>query len=53
MTAMRDLYMKDSQGFIFAYSIADKDSFEKLKAIRKEAEEITGCTNVRISVVNS
>mmetsp|Transcript_20307 Transcript_20307/g.77755 ORF Transcript_20307/g.77755 Transcript_20307/m.77755 type:complete len:208 (-) Transcript_20307:114-737(-) len=39
LTAMGSLQMKDSQGFIFVFSIDNRKSFEKLKEYRAGVEE--------------
>lgn len=46
MTAMPELNWKDGQGFILVYSITSRESFEYLKAKRKEIETLTESNNV-------
>lgn len=51
-TAMRDLYMKNGQGFILVYSITAQSTFNDLQDLREQilrvkvraADELCGCT---------
>lgn len=45
-TAMRDLYIKDAQGFILIYSITSKGSFVALHELRKQIVEVKSTENV-------
>eukprot|EP01117_Protostelium_nocturnum_P002087 TRINITY_DN12728_c0_g1_i1.p1 TRINITY_DN12728_c0_g1~~TRINITY_DN12728_c0_g1_i1.p1 ORF type:complete len:186 (-),score=34.03 TRINITY_DN12728_c0_g1_i1:59-616(-) len=41
-TAMRDLYIKNGQGFVLIYSITSEGSFHELEEIRRQIVEIKG-----------
>eukprot|EP01094_Clydonella_sp_ATCC50884_P027347 TRINITY_DN7821_c3_g1_i2.p2 TRINITY_DN7821_c3_g1~~TRINITY_DN7821_c3_g1_i2.p2 ORF type:complete len:154 (+),score=62.03 TRINITY_DN7821_c3_g1_i2:195-656(+) len=41
MAPMKDLYMKDGQGFILVYDITNRKSFEALEKIREEIVQVT------------
>lgn len=51
-TAMRDLYMKNGQGFALVYSITAQSTFNDLQDLReqilrvKDTEDVSGCAHV-------
>lgn len=52
-TAMRELYIKNGQGFILVYSVTDKKSLEELRAIREQISRIKGTNNVPMVLVGN
>lgn len=52
-TAMRELYIKNGQGFILVYSVTDKKSLEELRAIREQISRIKGSSNVPMVLVGN
>jgi len=58
-TAMRDLYMKNGQGFLLVYSITAQSTFNDLQDLRdqilrvKDADDVSVCslTNPRALLV--
>eukprot|EP00122_Pirum_gemmata_P009911 Pgem_evm1s9150 len=45
-TAMRDLYMKNGQGFLLAYSITQQSTFNDLAALREQILRVKDADNV-------
>lgn len=52
-TAMRDLYMKDGEGFVLVYSVDSKESFEKIKEIREQIIKIKDTSFVPMVIVGN
>lgn len=52
-TAMRELYIKNGQGFILVYSVTDKKSLEELLAIREQIIRIKGTNNIPMVLVGN
>jgi len=52
-TAMRDLYMKNGQGFILVYSIVAVSTFNELPEIRKQILRIKDEPNVPVVLVGN
>ncbi|KAG1219316.1 hypothetical protein G6F35_007587 [Rhizopus arrhizus] len=46
-TAMRDLYMKNGQGFVLVFSITLKSTLTDLNEIREQIIRVKGSDNVR------
>jgi Ras-related protein Rap-1A/Ras-related protein Rap-1B len=47
-TAMRDLYMKNGQGFILVFSIVSQVTLNDLHEIREQIVRVKGSDNVSI-----
>ena len=47
-TAMRDLYMKNGQGFVLVYSITSQATFNDLADLREQILRVKDQDNVRI-----
>jgi GTPase SAR1 family protein len=45
-TAMRDLYMKNGQGFVLVYSIIAQSTFNDLPDLRKQITQVKDRDNV-------
>lgn len=52
-TAMRELYIKNSEGFILTYSVTSRASFEELKALRNQVAQIKDNYNVPMILVGN
>lgn len=52
-TAMRELYIKNGNGFILVYSVTDKKSLEELLAIREQIIRIKGSSSVPMVLVGN
>ncbi|PAA85765.1 hypothetical protein BOX15_Mlig023552g2 [Macrostomum lignano] len=52
-TAMRDLYMKNGQGFLLVYSITSQSSFNDLAELREQILRVKDSDNVPIIVVGN
>ncbi|KAF9585817.1 Ras- protein Rap-1b, partial [Lunasporangiospora selenospora] len=52
-TAMRDLYMRNGQGFILVYSIIAAATFEELRDLRQQICNIKDSRNVPIVLVGN
>lgn len=52
-TAMRELYIKNGQGFLLVYSVTDKKSLEELLAIREQITRIKGTSNIPMVLVGN
>lgn len=52
-TAMRELYIKNGQGFLLVYSVTDKKSLEELLAIREQIIRIKGTSNIPIVLIGN
>ena len=52
-TAMRDLYMKQSNGFVLVYSITNKSSFNALRDIREQIVRVRDCDIFPMIVVGN
>lgn len=50
-TAMRELYIKNGQGFILVYSVTDKDSLKELIELREQIIRIKDNANVPMVLV--
>jgi len=50
---MRDLYMKNGQGFILMYSITAPQSFEELPDLHEQIVRVKGSTKVPIVLVGN
>ena len=46
--SMRDLYIKNGQGFVIVYSLTSRQSFEDMKLIRDQILRVKGTTKVPI-----
>jgi len=53
MTAMKDLHMKDGQGFVLVFDVTDRKSFEALPGIRAEIERLTDSNDFPCIVVGN
>ena len=42
-TAMRDLYIKNGDGFVFVYSIVARNSFNEIMQLYKQALRVKDC----------
>lgn len=47
-TAMRDLYMKNGQGFILVYSITAQSTFNDLQDLREQILRVKDMTDVSV-----
>ena len=47
---MRDLYIKNGQGFIIVYSVTSKQSFQDIKLIREQIIKVKGTERVPIVI---
>jgi len=45
---MRDLYIRNGQGFMLVYSIASRDSFAEMKAFREQIHKVKASDKVPI-----
>lgn len=52
-TAMRELYIKNGQGFLLVYSVTDKKSLEELLAIKEQITRIKGTSNVPMVLIGN
>lgn len=52
-TAMRELYIKNGQGFLLVYSVTDKKSLEELLAIKQQITRIKGSSNVPMVLIGN
>jgi small GTP-binding protein len=52
-TAMRELYIKNGQGFLLVYSVTDKKSLEELLAIREQITRIKGTSNIPMALIGN
>merc|ERR1711977_134576 len=52
-TAMRDLYMKDGQGFVLAYSIIAQSTFNDLPDLREQILRVKDCDTVPMVLVGN
>lgn len=52
-TAMRELYIKNGQGFILVYSVTDKNSLQELLSIREQIIRIKGSNNIPMVLVGN
>lgn len=52
-TAMRELYIKNGQGFLLVYSVTDKKSLEELLSIREQITRIKGTNNIPMVLVGN
>lgn len=50
-TAMRDLYMKNGQGFVLVFSITSQVTLTDLDEIREQIIRVKGSDNVRSSFI--
>ena len=50
---MRELYIKNGQGFLLVYSVTDKKSLEELLAIREQIIRIKGTSNIPIVLIGN
>ena len=50
---MRELYIKNGQGFLLVYSVTDKKSLEELVAIREQIIRIKGTSNIPIVLIGN
>ena len=51
-TAMRDLYMKNGQGFVLVYSITSQATFNDLADLREQILRVKDQDDVRITLPN-
>ena len=49
--SMRDLYIKNGQGFIIVYSLTSRQSFQDVKLIREQILRVKGTDRVPIVLV--
>lgn len=47
-TAMRDLYMKNGQGFVLVYSITAQSTFNDLHDLREQILRVKDTNDVRV-----
>eukprot|EP00012_Vannella_robusta_P009849 CAMPEP_0206193980 /NCGR_PEP_ID=MMETSP0166-20121206/6912_1 /ASSEMBLY_ACC=CAM_ASM_000260 /TAXON_ID=95228 /ORGANISM="Vannella robusta, Strain DIVA3 518/3/11/1/6" /LENGTH=187 /DNA_ID=CAMNT_0053610841 /DNA_START=47 /DNA_END=610 /DNA_ORIENTATION=+ len=52
-TAMRDLYMKNGQGFVLVYSIIAQSTFNDLPDLREQILRVKDCDNVPMVLVGN
>lgn len=52
-TAMRELYIKNGQGFVLVYSVTDEASFKELMELREQVMRIKGNSSVPIVLVGN
>ena len=52
-TAMRDLYMKQSNGFVLVYSITNKSTYNELRDIREQIVRVKDSDNFPMIVVGN
>lgn len=52
-TAMRELYIRNSEGFVLAYSITDRNSFEELRSLRDQVVRLKDNFSVPIVLVGN
>ncbi|KAI1320388.1 Ras- protein Rap-1b [Mortierella claussenii] len=52
-TAMRDLYMKNGQGFILVFSITAASTFEELTELHRQILRVKDCSRVPIVLVGN
>lgn len=52
-TAMRELYIKNGQGFLLVYSVTDKKSLQELLSIREQIIRIKGTTNIPMVLIGN
>lgn len=52
-TAMRDLYMKNGQGFVLVYSITAQSTFNDIKELREQIRKVKGTENVPLVLVGN
>lgn len=52
-TAMRELYIKNGQGFLLVYSVTDKKSLQELLSIREQITRIKGSSNVPMVLIGN
>lgn len=52
-TAMRELYIKNGQGFLLVYSVTDRNSMQELFAIKEQIARIKGTSNVPLVLVGN
>jgi len=52
-TAMRDLYMKNGQGFVLVYSITAQSSFNELEDLREQILRVKDTDNVPMVLVGN
>merc|ERR1712013_340412 len=51
--SMRDLYIKNGQGFIFVYSITAQSTFQDIKTMRDQIVRVKGSERVPILLVGN
>jgi GTPase SAR1 family protein len=51
-TAMRDLYMKNGQGFVLVYSITAQSTFNDLMDLRDQILRVKDSDDVRLLLFN-
>ena len=49
--AMRDLYLKEGDGFVLVYSIESRESFEEIKKLRERIVQVKDKTNFPLVIV--
>ena len=52
-SAMRDLYIREGQGFVLVYAITSKESFQDVRRIRNQILRIKKCNDVPIILVGN
>lgn len=52
-TAMRDLYMKNGQGFVLVYSISSQSTFNDLIELRDQILRVKDTTEVAMILVGN
>ena len=52
-SAMRDLYIREGQGFILVYSITSRESLEDVQRIRDQILKIKRCKDIPIVLVGN
>ncbi|PAV56520.1 hypothetical protein WR25_00218 isoform B [Diploscapter pachys] len=52
-SSMRDLYIKNGQGFVVVYSITSQQTFHDIKTMREQIVRVKGTENVPILLVGN
>merc|ERR1719260_490572 len=51
--SMRDLYIKNGQGFVVVYSLTNHQTFQDIKTMRDQIVRVKGCERVPILLVGN
>ncbi|CAH8519363.1 unnamed protein product [Schistosoma guineensis] len=52
-TAMRDLYIKNGQGFVLCYSVTSQSSFNDLQGLHEQIQRVKDVSNVPLIIVGN